>query len=135
TGDLLWNNGSDDEQIVIKAFTTAPLNYTVTLTDANGCKAKASVSVTVSGCVGLSEEAAADLISIYPNPSNGSFVVEVGASLNITILNELGQVVKTFSADQVPDSGKLQVEGLSKGLYLIQASDEERSFNSRIVIE
>ena len=111
-----------------------PITQTVTITDANGCKATDAITVQVSSCVGLAEQTTAAPIKVYPNPNNGSFTIDAGAELSITIMNELGQVVKTYDAAD-SHHGKLKVEGLAKGIYLIHAFNENRSLRATVIIE
>ena len=56
-------------------------------------------------------------ISIYPNPTNSILNIEVKAPSQISIINVLGEVVKT---ETINGSSKLDVSDLTTGVYFIQ---------------
>ncbi|MGB0807209.1 MAG: T9SS type A sorting domain-containing protein, partial [Salibacteraceae bacterium] len=110
---------------------------TVFVTDSKGCKA----SKLVCCPVGIKENEFEGDISIFPNPNNGQFVLEV---LNVTsgnyeaeIINYLGQqvyrntiVVNGYYAE------KIDVSGFSAGMYMLKLTDKEgRRVIKKLVIE
>ena len=72
---------------------------------------------------------------IYPNPSNGLVTFTSNFELNnkIEVLNSAGQIVKT-----VPITSKFQqidLRNLSKGLYLIKASNDKLFKIKKLIVE
>ena len=66
-------------------------NYSCVITDNNGnC---ATSTVTLSICTGIKELNKNNSISIYPNPSNGKFIIQCESSCDILIINSLGCIV------------------------------------------
>jgi hypothetical protein len=73
-----------------------------------------------------------DVISIYPNPSNGTFNIQSDVTLKLNLINQLGQVVKTISLD---DSHKVvTVTDLANGVYFITGENNGSVINKKIVV-
>ncbi|MBE6336179.1 MAG: T9SS type A sorting domain-containing protein [Lentimicrobiaceae bacterium] len=76
----------------------------------------------------------AENISIYPNPSEGLFNVELGdEEYEVTIYNTMGQIVYHVEAA----SGKLEVSlnDISAGLYFVNIKNTGNNISRKIVIE
>ncbi|HYV94298.1 MAG TPA: kelch repeat-containing protein [Chitinophagales bacterium] len=89
--------------------------YTVVVSDSNGCVNSASIKVTISGI----DEVSDANISIYPNPSSGSFVIELSGGfiadeVSIYVLNTLGQ--KVFSFEESRSIG-INADDFSEGVH------------------
>ena len=130
TDTYLWNNGMTVKSFTLTALTTNPFTFTVTGTDTNGCKATDAITVTVGNCTGMKEEAMS-LVNLYPNPNNGTFVIEAKDKVDIRILNELGQVVKIFRSAE----GQISVNELSKGVYIVEATAGDERHRATIIVE
>jgi len=70
-------------------------------------------------------------INIFPNPSNGTFTIELDGEYKVSILNSLGVSVysKTISR-----KGEIMLEDLSPGIYFILAKSDQKTAVSRIII-
>jgi hypothetical protein len=126
----LWNNGMTVPSFTLTALTTAPFMFTVTGTDANGCKATDAITVTVSTCPGF-EEQNISVLNIYPNPNHGTFTIDANKQADITIINELGQVVKQIKAA----NGEIKVEALSKGVYILEAVAGDLRQRATVIVQ
>ena len=70
-------------------------------------------------CTGLNELADnAQTFMIYPNPNNGSFTIKGETQLDLKLVNELGQVVRTIRLEE-KEAYHVSVEGLSSGIYFL----------------
>ncbi|MBX2979602.1 MAG: T9SS type A sorting domain-containing protein [Flavobacteriales bacterium] len=108
-------------------------NYTVVVTDANGCSNTSEIFAFNS--VGLSEVGAASW-NVYPNPSNGNFFISVpNAGLSATYytvhdatgkLVLQGALTSTVSAIQLPDA--------QSGMYFLRIVQQDESSTRRIVV-
>jgi hypothetical protein len=77
-----------------------------------------------------------DKISIYPNPSNGSFVIttlKVVPKGSLEIFNSFGE--RIFNR-KVLDESKINImlSNASAGVYLVKLSDGENTYNQKIII-
>jgi len=115
--------------------------YTVLISDSNGCVNSASIKVTISGI----DEVSDANVSIYPNPSSGSFIVEfsggiMAGEVSIDVMNMLGQ--KVFSSQRSrpigtsPDYKKeIDVSSITPGVYFLEINSNDFSVMRKIVIE
>ncbi|WP_295337690.1 T9SS type A sorting domain-containing protein [Flavobacterium sp.] len=72
-------------------------------------------------------------ISIYPNPSNGNFTIQVSESFmgsKVVIYNLLGQEIKTFAIEDIS-----QDVNLERGIYMLQIQKENQVKTKKIIIQ
>ncbi len=86
-------------------------------------------------------ERAQEAIRIYPNPSNGSFVFQVGSNIgasSINIYNICGQSVETFNArgnsEIVWKGGNTQAKAVSSGVYFVVLSTSSETYVRKILL-
>ena len=107
--------------------------YTATITDANGCST--STTTCVSFGTKVDEAQVSNSISIYPNPSNGVFTISATSdNLEITIINTLGQTVKT---ETMKNSNQMTIDmsKMSKGIYYLQAKISDSTKVFKLILE
>ncbi len=111
-----------------------PTTYSVTGTDINGCNGNAAISVKVSACTGINEfNSEAFLVSVYPNPNNGTFVVQTKSGIQLTLLNELGQEIRQLNFTE-ENQFQETVEGLSTGIYFIRGMHDGMPVQNKLVV-
>ncbi len=73
--------------------------------------------------------------SVYPNPSNGEFIVSTKTNLTeINVYSQTGALVKTIKLEDAKDSTNITVNGLQSGVYLIELkNDSDKSWKKVIV--
>ena len=121
--------------------------YTVVVGDSHGCNSSFTKYILISGINDVFSDAN---ISIYPNPSSGSFTVEMPDELNrdgvsIDVMNTLGQ--KVFSSNESrPDgvtnsslwnSSEKRIIDLTKeacGVYFIEIKSQNTFLKKKILI-
>jgi hypothetical protein len=72
--------------------------------------------------------------SVYPNPTNGDFTIDFGAT-NITkieIYNSSAQMI--FSKETSETKLKLSLDDQPNGLYIIRAFDLYKNYDERKII-
>jgi len=79
------------------------------------------------------------IISIYPNPNNGNFTLDieqVKGNARIEIMNYSGKVIyqKEFTANG-SHTTDINVSDMAKGIYILSFIDENRSYISKFVVK
>jgi hypothetical protein len=105
----------------------------------NGCIAHDSVMVGFRICGGVQEIPGMEL-SVYPNPGDGNFTVEMRTNVPrkvfITVVNASGQPV--FSGPETPVNGefilKIDLSAQKAGSYMLQVTDGSAKLLRKLVI-
>jgi len=85
-------------------------------------------------CVGINELNGENYqLTIYPNPSNGEFTVKSDVTLNLDMINELGQIVRTISLNDT-NKHQINVSDIANGIYFITGKNESVKVNQKIVV-
>jgi hypothetical protein len=109
-------------------------SYQVEYTDTNGCK---SISDTVNVLnVGIIDPLSKGFRA-YPNPGNGQFFIEhptANVPTPIKVLDLSGRLVYESIISAGTAKTIVQLQGLEKGLYVIQIGNDERQ-TARVVVE
>ena len=116
---------------------TSNANYTVVGTSTAGCVSQsfATSSLIVNLCVGINNQnMGLDGVSIYPNPNNGGFTIELVSVNNtyITITNVLGQIIKTQKAEL---NNQINLNAFEKGIYFISVMENNQSVYKGSIIK
>ncbi len=101
-------------------------------TDANNCSNMASDVLTVDVCSGI-QTLDAELVSIYPNPSNGLVVVKtplLNAQVSVFDINGKKVFTQTTSSFET----LLDLSHLANGVYQLNIVSENSSFNHKVMI-
>jgi PKD repeat protein len=111
--------------------TAVTYNYT----NGNGCSGSAQTTVVVDGCASISENEL-DFISVYPNPSTGSFTISSGeVNLNaVKVYNAVGQLVYEVTNLQVSKQD-VDLRNMAKGVYTIRVLTEVGTQHIPLVLE
>jgi Secretion system C-terminal sorting domain/Beta-propeller repeat len=83
--------------------------------------------------LGLSKKSNDSNISVYPNPSNGNFNIEIDENsigAKATIYNLLGQKVKDFDLKATTTN-----QTLNKGIYLLEIEREGSKSSKKIIVK
>lgn len=133
-----WDESGIDTLDAV-ANLTAPTDtgsYTICVTteSSTGCTDTACWSVQVDLNVGINGSELSGM-SVYPNPNNGRFVVDLGRNGNgtLTLRDPLGRLVKSIRV--VSQTTTIEVNELACGTYLLECLlDDQRSEQFRIVV-
>ena len=108
-------------------------NAEVTLLTPTGGSADMFVHKMSQTTLGLSRNGIDSNISVYPNPSNGNFNIEVSQDLigtKATIYTILGQKIKNFSLKSVTTN-----QSLNKGMYLLEIENEGIKTTKKLIVQ
>jgi hypothetical protein len=90
--------------------------------------------ISVSFCNGIGElNSVNKKLLVYPNPSNGSFNVTADTNLDLKLINELGQEVRTIKLSS-QNNFTLSVSDLANGIYFVVGQNSEGSIHQKIIV-
>jgi hypothetical protein len=128
-----WTTGETTQSIIVTPNTSE--TYYLTIFDANNCAFTSFVSQYVETCVGLNEKNQdLSLISIYPNPSTGKFLINIKGNYensNIEIYNSLGMLISRKKT--INDHESIDLTEQSDGIYFLKVIDQESTSTYRII--
>lgn len=126
-----WSNGSTDEDLI----DLPDGNYSVTVTDENGCSAVLEgISIT-----SISELANGASVSIYPNPMNAEFRLNLdgltGDKLSYNIVDSQGRRVmnKELGNAEGKRSEMVDVRALAAGVYFLNVISGEAATSLKLI--
>lgn len=128
--DYAWSPGNGNTATIDNLSAG---DYTVTVTDDNGCTTVASI--TIDNNVGIEDAALAKNVKVYPNPTEGMLYVEFadGSSFTrITVADVVGRVVEERS---VIGETRLMVDlsSLANGVYNFNFFTEDSKATKRVI--
>jgi len=135
TGGILpylfsWSNSATTEDITGVQSGT----YTVTIVDANFCVAYDTAFIVTTSIKSLQSKDSK--FTIYPNPTDGQFIIKVrdGSLFQIRIYNLQGQLV-LYEELTNASSITVNMSSYQAGLYFIQITTDKISIIKKIVLE
>ncbi|MEO5673049.1 MAG: GEVED domain-containing protein [Chitinophagales bacterium] len=119
--------------------------YKVVVTNSNGCsKTSAGKNVTKSCKENfVSESISTALLVLYPNPSDGAFVLELqlqnmpsSGNAVLIIANTLGQIIleEKIPVNNGLISKEVQINDAASGIYLVKVMADNLVFSRQIII-
>jgi len=128
-----WSNGATTASIVVSP--TVTITYTAIGTSSvNGCTGMNTAIVTVDPCTGLSNQSAAlNGLSLYPNPGNGDFTIELknGLSKTIEVTDYTGKLV--FTSTSSKDIINVNLSSLANGIYNVKVQSNNTTQILKVV--
>ncbi len=154
TGENLWTGGDNGTATVVASGGTPPYtyswsepgvgndsiatgldagNYTVTVTDDEGCQATSTV--TVGNNVGINDLELAEAISIYPNPTSGALNVEFPLESNIIDITVSDVIGRTISKINVVGLERTTIDfnGMAEGIYHLNFLAVDKKATKKVV--
>jgi hypothetical protein len=132
-----WSTGASAQGI-----TVTPMSgnvYTVTATEANGCKDTASIALVINNCTGISDINTI-ATQVYPNPNTGTFTLTVSnnaSDFQIQILDLQGRVVYAHAYQNVSEAQAIQINisNVESGIYVLYISADQSSMEQKIAVQ
>ncbi|MBS1613957.1 MAG: T9SS type A sorting domain-containing protein, partial [Bacteroidetes bacterium] len=136
TGNQWLQNGAPISGASSQVYTiNATGYYAVQVTNSNGCSVQSdSVQFTYTG---LEEIVLKDAVSIMPNPFVENVMVNIASKvkdlsqLNLTITNELGQLI--FETNKVDYINKFDFGQRAAGVYYIHLHDSQQRQTFKVI--
>jgi hypothetical protein len=129
-----WSTGVTGLQMIETPTVAAVYNYSVVGRDANGCENTASATQTVFECTSIEKsELVNNLISVFPNPSNGTLFITSNFKISLFIYNETGQLLRTIDVDG--EDKKVVIESLANGVYLIYGYFNKQIIRHKVIVQ
>ncbi len=130
-----WNTGATTTSITVTSSLVTTMNYSVIGTSSLGCSNTATISVKVNACTGLeSINKASDLMSVYPNPNNGSFEIKFDKDMKVKIVNELGQLIRNVH-EKGMDANIELIQNLPAGIYFVIGENNNELITQKIIVQ
>ncbi len=113
------------------------VNVTLTATDECGNASNCNFDVNITTTVGIAESTRVE-ISIYPNPNQGLFQLDLGSGKNqdvsVRIYSLLGSIV--YDEQNIETNGiyNLDLLHVEKGIYYVSIKTEEETIIKKILI-
>lgn len=106
-------------------------NYTVNVTDSNGCSAISAPYNFTS--VGFTELTSENSFIIIPNPSSGKFLLHTDnlQSSKIKIYNVIGKII--YESEN--RNSEIDLSKHPKGIYSLEIVIQDKSFNKKLIIQ
>ncbi|HEY6159859.1 MAG TPA: T9SS type A sorting domain-containing protein, partial [Bacteroidia bacterium] len=100
-------------------------------TDVNGCQGTATQNITVDLCTGVSSILNDDAVNVYPNPSNGTFTVNISTPglqhVQLSVMDVQGRMIYTSEVSNTTNefNRTISIEGLAQGVYTLKLLTNE----------
>lgn len=128
-----WSTGAVTASVLLMPLTNS--QYTVTGTDANGCRASFVFVQNVNACLGLKNNLIESNFEVYPNPTTGEiFVKNPKPELSYEVFNVLGSSVLKGNLNAT-DKFKIDLEAFPNGVYFLKYKDGSSFRSIKIVKE
>lgn len=130
-----WNfgdAGTSTQQNPTHTYTTNG-TYTATVIVSKACNS-VTLTVPLGITTGINSLVLNDVM-IFPNPTKGKITLQTGnysGNFNVTVMSVEGKTV--YSKANVNPNEEINLEGLTKGLYLLQLKDKDQNLVTKKII-
>jgi len=134
-----WTTLETTQTIVVSSSTVGTVEYSVLITDTiSMCQAIDTVSVTFDDCSNISELTGSN-VSIYPNPSNGNFIISlsnISEQVSVQVVDMQGRLIYSqIEGLKVGKENVISLDNVERGVYLISVSSNKGRYTQSIVIQ
>jgi hypothetical protein len=130
--DILWNNGSSENQLSVSPSQTT--SYQLTVTDnLTGQQATATYEVVVNDCIGSIDESTLPF-SVFPNPTSDFLQIQSEAVIRtIHINDDTGRELRTLRPNS--KAIKIDVSKFPSGMYTLKINIGGKNYVKKIIVE
>ncbi len=126
-----WSDGQTSQL----ATGLPPGTYSVIVVDANGCTSQSTVTVNMNTNIETIESLTE--FTIYPNPNNGLFTVDLSFSqtevMELRVFNKLGQQLHAFQENGTRFSVPVDIQSFAIGVYSIEVTVENGGMTKQFI--
>lgn len=125
-----WSSASNASVVTITPGNSGDYTISVNGTDVNGCTNATTYTQSVSDCTGLNTLNSSDhfVLNAFPNPAKDILNISSPVELKLSLINDLGQTVKTIS------SGENNISDLNPGIYFLIGEYEGTMVKQKVVV-
>ncbi|HLP14205.1 MAG TPA: FG-GAP-like repeat-containing protein [Flavobacteriales bacterium] len=105
-------------------------DYAVIITNGGCTDTSACVSIT---SVGINDMANTSVVTVFPNPNDGSFTIQASSQGKFTLTNQVGQLLHTFELTS-GNGYTFKMDNLSNGIYFVQETGKGINGRYKIVV-
>jgi len=110
--------------------------YTVTIADdiVAGCEVEVSTTITEPAVNGIEDLDKGNTVSIYPNPSNGNFVVSISkeGEYAIVVRNVIGQTVENVILNGT--TKEVRLNNVDAGIYFVTIQGDGYKKTEKVIV-
>lgn len=140
--EFLWSTGETTQSIVVDAadYEYGTETFSVVVTNQYACNSGDEVSIEIKDCTGIDEYSKPVAISVFPNPSNGIFKLELESigklQLSIKVMSVSGLMVYEETDVEINGfySQQLDLTALSSGVYSVFVVGDGFVINKKVII-
>ncbi len=131
-------SGTDTNSIEVQWGSIGQGSVSVVWTDGNGCSSDpTTVTTTIQEPAGIFDHTKAEKLSVYPNPSNGLFSLNLTdtkftSSAQVIVLDHTGRTVFRSNASQSMLS--INLGATAHGIYLIEVREDDLFGTARVSV-
>ncbi|HET6991510.1 MAG TPA: T9SS type A sorting domain-containing protein, partial [Bacteroidia bacterium] len=114
---------------------------TYTYLDQYGCTSTATTSIFVNACVGVPEYLGLSGVSFYPNPNDGTFIVNVASSdipqMKMEIVDLQGRVVYSEMLQGITSgyAKTINMTDVADGAYYVRFTSNNATATQKLIIQ
>jgi hypothetical protein len=127
-----WSTGENTMDIAVSP--SLQTTYTVSGTDVNGCENTTTIQQDVDLCTAVAKLNTKDVsITVYPNPNNGLFFLDLNTSSDIWVLNALGESV--YNLKSVSGNHNVDLQHQPNGVYFVKVIQNNKQYIVKVIKE
>lgn len=141
----LWQPGGSTDPIKVVSYPEYGLGihfFAVTISTADGCTTTKTISTFFEDCPqGISDKSKDLSASVYPNPNNGNFTLQLNTLKNQIVDLKVVNVTNTtvYEEKNISVNGKLvkelKLENLSSGMYFVILQSQGQKVTEKLFIK
>ena len=113
-------------------------NYTLVVTDMNGCVDTSAIFTVTNIVSGISEHFS-DKLMIYPNPFTDKTTLQLlnpsNKLLALSLFDQTGRKIKDFSFSNDRNTIVIERKNLAKGIYMLMIRTQNYTSKSKLIIK